>query len=235
MAQGIVLVTAGRADPGEKFALATVTAWKLLAVGGAVGICWTAGRSIVAFQALVTGWLAWIGSGLLLSVPPADESPPAVALLVTTVLWLLPAVILRPRREQLLRLRARPSAILLPLALAAAVPLAIYAIGQGDLATTGAPGEPANAASIPYVTCALGIVLAVQATFAALRPHASRWLPRFVASAAVSAGLAALVWPHDLGSFGRIWGAVLIGWALAFAAAAEVEARRQTDMGTLRT
>ena len=78
-----------------------------------------------------------------------------------------------------------------------------------------------------YDARTLGVVVAAQAAvLAALRPRASRWLPRFVALAAVWIGLLAVIWPNDVASPGRGWGAVLICWALLFAAAAEVEARR---------
>jgi hypothetical protein len=52
------------------------------------------------------------------------------------------------------------------------------------------------------------------------------WLPRFVALAAAWTGLLAVIWPHDQSSPGRAWGAALICWALLFAAAVEVETRR---------
>jgi hypothetical protein len=57
------------------------------------------------------------------------------------------------------------AAILPPLALAAAVPLCLYAVRHGDLAT-GLTG-PVEAF---YSACGLGVVLAVEAVYAALRP-----------------------------------------------------------------
>lgn len=220
MARGVVLVALGHADPGESFGYATVTAWKLLATGWVLGICWTGGRSVVAFQALVVGWSAWLMADRLWAVDLV-ESPWVISTAVTFVLWILPVVVLRPDRRQLLRLRAEPSATLLPLALAAAVPLVIYAVRQGDLADSPTDPEP-----IIYVMSGLGLVLATQAVLAALRPAGSRWLPRLVAITAAWAGLAAIIWPHDIGSFGTAWGIVLVIWAFLFATAAEVEGRR---------
>lgn len=220
MARGVVYLAFGQTDPGERFSSGSVSAWKLLATGGVLVICWTGGRSVVAFQAVATGWTAWLLSERLVAVPAPDQTPIATAV-ATAVLWLLPLVLLRPRRRELRRPDLRPSAILLPLALAAAIPLAIYAVHHGNLSTGAYGGTAAR-----YDACGLGAVLAVQAVFAALRPHGSRWLPRLVAIAAAWVGLLAVVWPHDVTSPGRVWGVVLIGWAALFAAAAEWETRR---------
>jgi hypothetical protein len=228
MAQGVVALALGQAGPGERFVYATVTAWKLLAIGGILWICWTAGRSVVAFQAVVVGWVGWLGSERLFAVQPEDATPVASAI-TTVVLWLLPLVLLRPHRGQLLRVHARPSVILLPLALVAAVPLCLYAVRQGDLAT-GLTGL----VDARYAACGLGAVLAVQAVYAALRPRSSRWLPRFVALVAAWIGLAATIWPHDLTSLGRGWGFALICWALVFVAGSEVEAARGSAWGAAR-
>jgi hypothetical protein len=199
-----------QADPGYHFGYGSVTAWKLLAVGGVFAICLTAGRSVVAFYALMVGWASWFLAERLYPAAPEEETG-ILSILTTVVLWLLPLVLLRPNRRELLRPELRPSAILLPLALVAAVPLLIYSVRQGR--TDQDSGI-------------LGVAVAAQAVLAALRPRHTRWLPRFVALAAGSIGLLAVIWPDDLGSPGRAWGAALIGWALLFAAAAEVEARR---------
>jgi hypothetical protein len=229
MSHSVVSLALGQAGPGERFGSGAVTAWKLLAVGGVFGICWTGGRSVVAFQSLVVGWVGWLGSERLYAVAPPDETPVASAI-TTVILWLLPLALLRPHRRQLLHLDLRPSAILLPLALVAAVPLSIYAVRQGGLVT-----ELTGPAKFYYSACGLGAVLAVQAIYASLRPRRSRWLPRFVALAAAWIGLLAVIWPHDLTSPGRAWGAVLICWALLFAAAAEVETRRDPEQDRLPT
>lgn len=220
LARGVVSLALGRADPDDHFGSATVTAWKLLATGAVLVIFWTGGRSVVAFQALAVGSIGWALSEQLWAVRPADSSPFASAI-ATVVLWFLPLLLLRPDRQQLRHLRAHPSAMLLPLALAAAVPLMIYSVHQGGLASDSG-GVDGGA----YDRTALGVVLAVQAVFAALRPAHSRWLPRLIALAATWVGLAAVLWPDDLGSLGLGWGVTLIGWGLAFAAAAEVETRR---------
>jgi hypothetical protein len=234
MAFSVVWLILGQAGPGEHFAFATVTAWKLLATGGVFGICWSGGRSVVAVQAVVVGWFGWILSDRLWAVEPAGSTP-LMSAVATVVLWLLPLVLLRPNRRELFTPRLRASAYLSPMAVGAAVPLVIYSIRQGGLATAGLP--EADAA---YALTALGVVLAVQAVFAALRPSGSAWLPRFVALAAVWVGLGAIIWPNDLGSLGLTWGAALLAWGIAFAVCAEAtqttpRRRSGTDKGTRTT
>jgi hypothetical protein len=213
MSSGVVMLVLGKAGPGDHFVSGMVTALKLLAVGGVLGICWTGGRSVVAFHALVVGLISWSGSDILDGVHPDDT--PVASTLTTVALWMLPLVLLRPHRRELLRLHARPSAILLPLALTAAVPMVIYAVRQGNLSLNGYEDA-----------VAIGLVLAAQTLFAALRPRGSRWLPRLVALAAAWIGVLAVTWPHDVASPGRAWGAALVGWALLFAGANELQARR---------
>jgi hypothetical protein len=213
----------GQAEPGDHFGTGAVTGWKLLAVGGVFAICWTGGRSVVAFHVLVVGSGAWMLSERLVQAPDADATP-VLSAVTTAVLWLLPLVLLRPHRRQLLHIDPHLSAVLLPLALAAAVPLSIYAVKSGDTSTRIAGGSDAV-----YDACGLGVVLAAQSVFAALRPRGSRWPARLVALAAAWIGLLAVIWPTDPTSFGRGWGAALLGWGLLFAAVAEIEARRDPE------
>jgi hypothetical protein len=225
MASSVVRMIFGHAGPGEHFGFATVSAWKLLATGGVLVICWTGGRSVVAYQALVVGVVATMLSDRLWAVEPVDSTP-VMSALAMIVLWLLPLVALRPNRRDLLRLRPQFSVVMLPMAVAAAVPLIYYSIYQGALATGGGGAliDPA------YALTALGVVLAAQAIFAALRPSGTTWLPRFVALAAIWIGTAAIIWPDDLGSFGRAWGGAMVAWGIAFAAGAEAERRRRPSV-----
>jgi hypothetical protein len=218
MSLGVVNLVLGKAGPGDHFISGMVTALKLLAVGGVLGICWTGGRSVVAFQAVVVGLIGWSGSDLLDGVHPDDT--PVASTIATLALWILPLVLLRPHRGELLRLHAQPSAILLSLALTAAVPMVIYAVRQDNLSLNGYE----DAISI-------GLVLAAQTLFAALRPRGSRWLPRLVALAAAWIGVLAVTWPHDVTSPGRAWGAVLICWAILFVGANELQASRDPAPG----
>jgi hypothetical protein len=221
MARGVVELGLGEAGPGESFGYATVTAWKLLATGGVLVICWTGGRSVVAFQATVVGLVAWSVSEMLWVAQPVDASP-VLSTVASLVIWFLPLIALRPNRRELFRLQAHPSAVLLLVAVVAAVPLAIDAQRKGDLVLAPSLAEY----HVPSLMTGLGCVLAAQAVFAALRPAGNRWLPRAVALTAAWSGLAAIVWPEDIGSFGTVWGAALIVWACVFAGTAEFESRR---------
>jgi hypothetical protein len=210
----------GQAGPGEHFGYATISAWKLLATGGVLVICWTGGRSVVAYQALVVGVLATLLSDRLWAVEPFDSTP-VMSALAMIVLWLLPLVALRPNRRELIKLRPQLSVALLVLAIAAAIPLIYYSIHQGALATGGG-GVLVDPA---YALTALGVVLAAQAIFAACRPSGTTWFPRLVGLTAIWIGTAAIIWPDDLGSLGLAWGAVLAGWGCVFMATAEVHRR----------
>jgi hypothetical protein len=216
MSLGAVWLVLGKAEPGEHFGSGMVTALKLLAVGGVLAICWTGGRSVVAFQALVVGQVTWLGSERLLAVP----TPPlalTISAVTTAVLWLLPLIILRPQRGQLFRLRARPSAVLVALAVVAAIPLSLFAVRQIPLSINE---EFVDAVQI-------GVVLAAQVLLAALRPQGSPWLPRFVALATAWIGALVVIWPSDLTSPGRAWGIAVICWALLFAVVNEQDQRNR--------
>jgi len=229
MASSVVRMVFGQAGSGEHFGFATVSVWKLLATGGVLVICWTGGRSVVAYQALVVGVIATTLSDRLWAVEPVDSTP-VLSALAMIVLWLLPLVALRPNRRDLFRLHPQFSVVLL-MAIAAAVPLIYYSICQGALATGGG-GALVDSA---YALTALGVVLAAQAILAAFRVSSTSWFPRFVALTAVWIGTAAMIWPDDLGSLGLAWGAVLAGWGCVFAAAAEVQRRARSSATTEQT
>lgn len=216
MGGGAVYLVLGLAEADEHFASGSVTVAKYLAMGGVFAICWTGGRSVVAFHFLVVGSVAWSVGGLLWAVPPPDETPVSSAL-ASLVIWFLPLVVLRPHRRDLLGLHLRPSAVLLVLAVLLAVPALEYAVEIGRLTTPNYP---------KYDMTCLWVVLAAQAVFSALRPRGSRWLPRIIALATVWLGLLALIWPEDATSPGRAWGAAMLIWAMVFAAAAELQNRR---------
>ena len=227
MSHGVVDLLTGQAGPGFHYFAGAVTAFKFLAVGGVFVICWTGGRSVLAFQALVVGQICWLVSPALFAVQPTGSTPVST-LFATAAIWFGPLILFRPNRRDLFRLDAYPSAILLPLALAATVPLAIYAVHQGNNAL-----DPTEGAGDPWRDmCGLGLVLAAQAVFAALRPRGTRWLPRLVALAAAWVGTLALIWPHDHTSPGAGLGAALVGWAVVFAVGAEFEARRSASLAS---
>jgi hypothetical protein len=203
---GLFVMASGHAHTGEHFALVTVPAWKMLATGGTIVICWTAGRSVLAFQSLVVGWAAWLVSDQLWTAQPHDSSP-LISGLATVAIWLMPVVLLRPRRKELFSFRPRMSPAIL-LSAAAAAPFIWYAVGQGHLAV-----DPGAADGVTYATTGLGVVLAFQTVHVALRPHSGRTALAYgVAACAAIVGLASVVWPHDFGGFGHLWGALVAAW-----------------------
>ena len=220
MGSGALVLVLGKAETGEHFGSGAVTVLKFLAMGGAFAICWTGGRSVVAFQFLVVGSVAWSASELLWAVRPEDSTP-VTSFLAGLVIWFLPLILLRPNRRELLTLQLSPSVLLLALAVLLAVPALTYAARLGELANPGS-GEGF------YDMSSVWFVLAAQAGFAALRPRRSRWLPRIMALATGWLGLLALVWPDDPTSPGRAWGDALLIWAIMFAVVAEVLNRRPT-------
>lgn len=224
MGNGAVRLVMGEPDAGQHFGFGAVTVLKLLAMGGVFAICWTGGRSVLAFQFLVVGSVAWSVSEMLWALPPADSTPVA-SVLSGVVLQFVPLILLRPHRRELVSLQLRPSAVLLALAVLLAVPAVINATHLGRLAMPGADEGFWDMSS-------LWVVVAVQALFAALRPRDNRWLPRIIAVATGWLGLLAVVWPEDLTSPGRAWGAALIVWAILFAAAAELVNRQASDRTT---
>ena len=221
MGSGAIRLVMGEPEAGQHFGFGAVTVLKFLAMGGVFAICWTGGRSVVAFQFLVVGSVAWSVSEMLWALPPADSTPVASAL-SGVVVQFLPLILLRPHRRELLSLQLRPSAVLLALAVLLAVPAVINAAQLGGLAMPGADESFWDMSS-------LWVVVAVQALFAALRPRDSRWLPRIIAVATGWLGLLAVLWPEDLASPGRAWGAALIVWAILFGAAAELGNRQVAD------
>ncbi|MGB8019712.1 MAG: hypothetical protein WCF04_00625 [Candidatus Nanopelagicales bacterium] len=224
MAHGVMDVATGRVASGEQFLSATVTAWKLLAAGAVIVICWTAGRSVVAFQALVVGMVAWSVAEWLWATPEADATP-ALSAISSIVLWFVPLVALRPQRRELLNVHPTWYLPLLALAASAAVPLLVYALHQAALVTDPTGSEAAREAT------SMGVVLAAQICFAALRPGGTRWVPRLVVAAAGCVALAAIAWPDDIASPGRAWGAALAAWSVAFAVTVETAGSRRGRKG----
>jgi hypothetical protein len=210
MASGIVQIAA--AGQGERFMYASSTVWKMLSLGGVAFVMWTGGRNVAAYWAIATGQLIWIITGVLR--PQPDENGIALTL-VNLVIFYGPLIALRPRRRELLRPHFRPSTVLLAIALAGCVPLAGFAI---HLSRT-MHGE------IGFDMVGLYLILPVMALFAALRPAGGQLAAPLVAAGTVLVGIAAIIFPHDQASAGRLGGALLIAGGFAFAAVAHRSGR----------
>lgn len=177
----------------------------MLSLGGVAFVMWTGGRSVAAYWAIATGQLVWMISGVLSPQPDGN----GIALtLVNLVIFYGPLIALRPRRRELLRPRFRPSAVLAAMAVAGSVFLAGFAVHLSR--TLG--GE------IGFDMVGLYLILGAMALFAALRPAGGQLVAPLVAAATVLVGVAAMMFPSDQASAGRLGGALLIAVGLAFGA-----------------
>jgi len=112
------------------------------------------------------------------------------------------------------RVRLQPGAVALALALAAAVPLVVWAIRlAGDHSATGDAHVTLDA--VPALA-AFAVAAAAAAVAAALT--ASRLTATCVGIAVAYLGLASITSPHDEASAGVVWGALAAAWGVAFVA-----------------
>jgi len=216
LAQGIVRIGSAGAD--ERFMYASSTVWKLLSLGGVAFVLWTGGRNVAAYWAIAVGQVTWIVAGI---VSPQNDGNGVWLTLVNLVLFYGPLIVLRPRRRELLRPHFHVNLKLLGIALIASVPLIAYAARLPRYLD----GE------LGFDMAGLYLILAAMALFAALQPRAGRFAGPIVGAAAVVTGVAAMVYPHDLASVGRVGGALLISGGLAFAALAWKEQRLRRHGG----
>ncbi len=205
MAQGVVVVAS--VGQGLHFAAGTSTAFKLLSLGGAAWVMFSGGRSVAAYWMIAVGQLSWAVTGVL--APQVGGNPPLLDLANVLILY-GPLVALRPHRRELLNLRVQPRALMTTVAVVGSVGLIAFA---WNLATRS-PG-----AELAFDAVGLYLTLALMSLFAAIRPAGGRWLIPAVAAGAVVTAAFAIAFPHDMASPGRPGAALLLLWALAYAAA----------------
>jgi len=201
MSSGIAQISA--ADPDERFMYATSTIWKLLSLGAVAFVLWTGGRNVAAFWAIAAGQLVWVIAGILRPQPDANPVP---LTLLNLVIFYGPLIVLRPRRGELLRPMFRPSAALLVLALAGAVPLTAFAVHLSRILSS----------DLGFNMVGLYLILAAMAMFAALRPAGGQLAAPLLAAGTVLVGIAAITFPHDQASAGPVGGTLLVAGGLAF-------------------
>jgi hypothetical protein len=193
--------------------------FKLLSLGGAAWILWSGGRSVTAYWMILVGQLSWAVTGVL--APEVDGNPPLLDL-ANVLIFYGPLVALRPHRRELLHLRVHPRALTTTVAVAGSLGLIVFA---WHLATRS-PG-----AELAFDAVGLYLTLALMALFAAARPTGGGWLIPAVAAGAVVTASFAIGYPHDMASPGRLGAALVLLWALAFAAAARSESRDRIPTG----
>jgi hypothetical protein len=155
--------------------------------------------------------LLGIGVAATAATALASEAP------VLPVVVLVPGLVLlalRGDRAELRRLRLNPA--LAALALAAAVPLVPYAVGQGHLQ---AVSHDPHAALEHYFDMAwIALAMPITAGIAALGIRGARYAAGCAALAGAVFGAAAILFPGQESSPGAGWGAVAIVWAVTLAA-----------------
>jgi hypothetical protein len=167
-------------------------------------------RPLVHLAVLVFAGLATMA--LALTVDPFTLP----TLVIIVVLWLL-----RPSREPPFP-AGRPSVLLLMLALAAAVPLAVYSFDNAQLQHTDATSEHAEFFHWVETSFYAAAVLLL-GLLAAVRPVAYR-LTAWCAGLAISIlGAASLALPTYASAFDTPWAWAALSGGLAFVAVAEWE------------
>jgi len=152
------------------------------------------------------------------------------AFLVMAIL-IVPAVLLaafHPARARLLRPTIRPSAVLLVLAAAAAVPLVMYALGQAEVGRTDTTS--AHAEEFHWSTmAAIALGFAVAGLLAALRTDGWGILARGAGLGGLLLGVAFLVHADHASAPASPWGWVTVVGGLAFLLATEWQTSRDAE------
>ena len=135
---------------------------------------------------------------------------------------------LHPAREQVIE-RGPPSVPLLVLAIAAAIPLTMYALDMTELQRTGVPTDTHVAERHWSTMAALALSIWLVAAQAGLRTPGWR-IPAWSAGLAAAVfGVASMVFPAYPGSVGTTWGLVALLGGAVFIALAEWTYRRESS------
>ena len=135
---------------------------------------------------------------------------------------------LHPAREQTVR-RGAPSVPLLVLAIAAAIPLTMYALDMTELQRTGSSADTHVAERHWSTMAAMALSIWLVAAQAGLRTPGWR-IPAWSAGLAAAVfGVASMVFPAYPGSVGTTWGLTALVGGAVFVALAEWTHRREPD------
>ena len=183
----------------------------------AAALVMTGAHSVAPMQQMIAGAVALLVAGA------AGGRLDAAAVVLAVLIVVLMA--LHPERTALFRVRQRPSRLLAGLAIAGAVPLTWFAVGQVALQRSAvmfdAHGTEAHYAGM----AATALSFATVALVASLRAEGWR-VTGWVAGLGVGLyGVATLATPRLPGSFGSVGAVTAIIGGLAFLAAVEAEAR----------
>lgn len=178
----------------------------VLWLGAVAGLARDRGRRPAALAQLLG-----IGVAAAVATALSGESP------VLPVVVALPGIALLALRDDRAGLRRlRPSPPVAALAIAAAVPLVPYAVGQAHLQSAS---HDAHASLEHYFDMAwIALAMPITAGVAALGIRGWRFAAGCAAVAAAIFGIAAILFPGQESSPGAGWGAVAIVWAVTLAA-----------------
>jgi hypothetical protein len=178
----------------------------VLWLGAVAGLARDRGRRPAALAQLLG-----IGVAAAVATALSGESP------VLPIVVALPGIALLALRHDRAELRRlRPSPAVAALAIAAAVPLVPYAVGQAHLQSAS---HDAHASLEHYFDMAwIALAMPITAGVAALGIRGWRFAAGCAAVAAATFGIAAILFPGQESSPGAGWGAVAIVWAVTLAA-----------------
>lgn len=176
-------------------------------------------RSVVPLMHLIVLSLAGLAT-MALSLTIDPFTLPVIVLL--GVLW-----VLRPRREPIFP-SGRPSPVLLVLVLAAAVPVAAYALSNAELQRIDDISEHAEFYHWVETSFYAAAVLLL-GLLAAMRPAAYRMSAWIAGVGLAVLGGASLLLPGYASALDTSWAGAALGGSLLFVAVAEWERKRATE------
>lgn len=185
-------------------------------------------RNVAAFQQVVAGVLAILGSNLIVGNP--DNYGGNVGIIDPAFLvFLVPVLVLaalHPARAHLFRRGTGMSHLLAGITLVAAIPLVIYGVEQALLQRNSWPPTADPHHVKWWMMGMLAFVIALVGLVASLRPEGWR-VPGWSAGlAAVIFGVVSVLHPDHASSVGWMWGSISVLGGAAFIGAVVWEAGR---------
>lgn len=221
VAFGLFTVVLGVLDPAQQphaFHNALVASLLLIiSAPPVIAVARSPDRAESSLLILATVGIAALGT-MVLSLTLDPFTLPFVVLI--GVLWLL-----RPRGRPILP-AGRASLPLMALAVAAAVPLLAYAMGQAELSRVDRTSE--HAAFFHWVEASfMAAAIALLGVLTAFRPTAYRLAAWTAGAALVVLGIASVLLTGYPSAFDVGWGAAAVAWGVILIGATEWVARRE--------
>jgi len=177
-------------------------------------------ESTSAWHVLVAQTLAYLFGGLM-------SGDLISGFWITGVVGLILLGALAPDRRQLFRLPGHPSVALLAYALLCAIPAWIYAVTNAELQRTGAPSDPHVELHHWSGVAVAALAIAGAGLATSLRAEGWRVAAAATAIAAVTFGVAGLIFSGDAGAPAEAWSWLAIAAGIGFWLLARIEAARE--------